>query len=207
MAQIIHGNFTGKKQQNSKTVLKPNEAPVYQLKVSLTFSEPLIWRRIRVSGSMTLTGLHRVIQTCMGWEDNHTHQFLVGKIFYELPVPGEQKEYDESTFRLYELEEGMHFIFTYIYDTGDAWEHEIELEEVIPPGQSDNFTILLDGKGACPPEDVGGVPGYERFLEALNNPDHKEHREMVQWNGGSKVFNQDFFDIQQINEVLKSLAW
>lgn len=206
MAKIIHGNFTGRRQQGSKTVLKPEEAPVYQLKVALTFSDPLIWRRIRVSGSITLTDLHKVIQACMGWQDIHLHQFLVGKIFYDLPVAGKKKEYDESTFRLHELEEGMHFIFTYIYDTGDGWEHEIELEEIFPPGQGNHHSILLDGKGACPPEDVGGIPGYEHFLEVLNDPDHKEHQEMVQWNGGHTFFDRDFLDIQRINDALKTLS-
>lgn len=206
MAQIIHGNFSGKKHE-TKAVLKPDEAPVYLLKVSLTFSEPLIWRRFRVSACLTLSGLHKVIQTCMGWQDTHLHQFLVGKIFYDLPVPGKNKKYDESKFRLYELEEGMRFLFTYIYDTGDGWEHQIELEEIFSPGQYAPQSVLIDGKGACPPEDVGGIPGYELFLEALNDPEHKEHRNMVQWNGGSSEFDSDFLDIQQINDTLKSLAW
>lgn len=205
MAEIIHGNFTGGKQQKPKTELKPEEAPCYQLKISLTFSDPLIWRRFRVPSTMTLAGLHRVIQTCMGWQDAHLHQFLVGKIFYDQPVPGKRKEYDESKFQLHELEEGMHFLFTYIYDTGDGWEHEIELEEVIPPGQGECKPVLLEGSGACPPEDVGGIPGYERFLNALKDPGHKEHREMVNWYGGED-FDPDFLDIQLINDSLKTLG-
>ena len=120
---------------------------------------------------MTLARLHQVIQVCMDWDESESHQFLVGKIFYQ---PGfgiknmkRDAEYDEKNFELHQLEEGMQFLFTYLYDGGEGWELQISLEEIIKAGLGSNDPILLDGERACPPEDVGGVWGYEEFLEVL----------------------------------------
>lgn len=52
-------------------------APVYQLKITLREVEPPVWRRIRVSGSTRLSGLHTVIQKAMGWTDSHVHEFEI----------------------------------------------------------------------------------------------------------------------------------
>ena len=54
MAHIIKGNFSDRRKDASRVLPKPEELPVYQFKLSLAFSEPLIWRRIRVSGMLTL---------------------------------------------------------------------------------------------------------------------------------------------------------
>ena len=87
---------------------------------------------------MTLGTLHRVIQVCMGWDNSDTHQFLVGKIFYQsgFGIRDTKRDvaYDEHNFELHQLEEGMQFLFTYLYDGGEGWELEIALEEVIRNG-------------------------------------------------------------------------
>jgi hypothetical protein len=46
--------------------------------------------------------------------------------------------------------------------------------------------------GACPPEDCGGPPGYERFLEIIGNPKHPKLDKMLEWVGGA--FDPDAFD-------------
>jgi len=52
-------------------------------------------------------------------------------------------------------------------------------------------------KRACPPEDCGGIWGYEEFLEAINNPDHEEHEEMLEWVGGE--FDPEHFDVNEVS--------
>jgi hypothetical protein len=50
---------------------------VYQLRVVLAEISPLIWRRLQVTGSTTLAGLHQVLQTAFGWDDDYLHAFTV----------------------------------------------------------------------------------------------------------------------------------
>ena len=63
------------------------------------------------------------------------------------------------------------------------------------------YPIILEGKGACPPEDVGGLGGYKEFLEAWNDPKHPEHESMRQW-GESQHYRE--FDIDFRNDLLKT---
>ncbi len=66
------------------------------------------------------------------------------------------------------------------------------------------YPRLLKATGACPPEDVGGASGYEEFLEALANPDHEQHEDMVHWSGGN--FDAEDAGIDSIIERFDRLA-
>ena len=68
----------------------------------------------------------------------------------------------------------------------------------------DSVSRLLKASGACPPEDVGGAPGYEEVLEALADPDHEQHDDMVGWSGGS--FDPEDARIDRIVERFDQLA-
>ncbi|MGP3699877.1 plasmid pRiA4b ORF-3 family protein [Rhodobacter sp. NSM] len=48
-----------------------------------------------------------------------------------------------------------------------------------------DYPRLVRAIGACPPEDVGGVPGYAEFLEARADPNHEAHAEMIDLHGGN----------------------
>ena len=61
---------------------------------------------------------------------------------------------------------------------------------------------MYKGKGACPPEDVGGIWGYDTFLEAIADPNHAEHAMYVEWIGDD--FDPQYFNIDEINAALKS---
>jgi Plasmid pRiA4b ORF-3-like protein len=93
--------------------------------------------------------------------------------------------------------------FTYLYDFGDNWEHVIVVEKSLPPGEGVRYPVCLAGARACPPEDVGGIPGYEGFLEAVKNPDHPEHDEYIDWIGGK--FDLEAFDVDEVNQRLRAL--
>ena len=142
----------------------------------------------------------------MGWSDLHAHRFLIGKVFYapsanadSWPKTGERSE---SEYRLVTLENDMKWCFSYIYDFGDGWEHEIELEESLPAGGGGSHPILLAGERACPPENVGGIPGYEEFLTVINNPHHAHHRRMAAWLGAER-FDPQLLDVTGINNKIK----
>jgi len=209
MKTIIQGNFSRKQTKVYGQGSDEKPAPVYQLKISLAFSDPLIWRRIRVPGATTVARLHDIIQLCMGWQDCHAHRFLIGKVFYAPSSGGElwarTGERNEREYQLADLEKDIRFCFSYIYDFGDGWEHEIECEQSLPAVQNPGYPVLLAGEGACPPENVGGVPGYDEFLAIINNPQHNSHRKMAKWLGADH-FDPDRFDMDGINAALKILA-
>jgi len=91
--------------------------------------------------------------------------------------------------------------FQYEYDFGDGWRHTLLLEKILPPDPSMHLPVCLQGRAACPPEDVGGVGGYANFLEALRDPEHEEHEEYLNWIGGK--FAPNAFDMELLNQRLR----
>lgn len=178
---------------------------VLQLKITLKWSKPPIWRRVQVPANISLARLHQIIQDAMGWTDSHLHQFTIhGKHYgtsnpdgYGPPVTSESR----AKLNAVGLGEKSHF--HYEYDFGDGWEHEIMLEKVLQPEKGARYPICVKGKGACPPEDIGGIPGYYHFLEVLDNPQDPEYADMVDWCGGD--FAPDAFDADEVNRRLEPL--
>ncbi len=175
--------------------------PRYVLRVSLAHIEPTIWRRFEVPSGITLDRLHDVLQIVMGWTDSHLHEFRIGGERYT-----EYPEYLDGALhsgfdRLDVLVESKGTAFVYAYDFGDGWEHHIVLEEIDErPRNPRGAPICLDGERACPPEDVGGAPGYDAFLEALGDPAHEDHEAFMEWSGGG--FDSEAFDPTEVNEML-----
>jgi yecA family protein len=167
-AKLIKVDFSkgGKKVEAATEIL--------QLKISLLGTKPLIWRRIQIPDNYTLANLHAVIQEAMGWSDYHFHEFLIDRHTYCPPDDdgGEDSATarDERRYSLQELHRELLGGFTYVYDYGDDWLHEIKVEKVIPVAEGVLYPVLLAGKRACPPEDIGGVPGFLHLLEILADP-------------------------------------
>jgi len=175
---------------------------IYQLKVTLKDSKPPIWRRIIVQDSVLLSEFHEILQIVMGWEDTHLHLFIANGRFYGVPGhnPGLTEILDESKFRLNELLKKVKESIIYEYDLGDSWKHKVTLEKIIPYDPAIAVPKCIKAKGACPPEDVGGIWGYYDFLEAINDPSHPEHDEYKEWVGGE--FDPSEYDIEEVNKLL-----
>lgn len=180
-------------------------SPVYTLKLTLEGVEPLVWRRIRVAGSMTLDRLHAVIQRAMGLQDMHLHEFALGGRTYGQPMPDEPeyKVEPERKVRLREAASVEGSRFRYVYDLGDDWWHGILVEAIEAPGAALKHPVCLSGARACPPEDCGGFSGYAELLEVLADPTHREHKDMVMWAG--KGFDPEAFDLAKVNRKLRLL--
>ena len=208
MAEIIKGSFP-KPRKPRVTACKPaTPVAAYQLKVTLSHCKPPIWRRVLVPAHFSLAKLHDVLQVCMGWTDTHLHQFVIGKAYYGRPDFddgwGDTKTLDERRHKLGDLGLAVGSNFSYEYDFGDGWEHKIKVEKIVAPIENPpKHPVLLAGKGACPPEDVGGPYGYMDFLEAIGDPEHEEHESMLEWLGGE--FDPEFFDLDEINGILKKM--
>jgi hypothetical protein len=175
---------------------------VYQLKITLRGSKPPIWRRILVPGRSTLPELNLMIQAAMGWCNCHLHSFTIDAIDYAMSDPnwGDMDCDDEAGVRLDRVARRAGGRFIYLYDFGDGWEHQIVVEKILPPESGVKYPVCIAGKRRCPPEDVGGVWGYQNFLEAIRDPKHSEHAEYLEWVGGE--FDPEEFDLDAVNGVL-----
>ena len=178
----------------------------YLLRIQLLDIRPEIWRRFVVPANITLDRLHDIIQIVMDWTDSHLHEFTIGKKRYT--------EYPESEdvlacgkYRLGDLIKQKGRTFSYLYDFGDSWEHEIVIEESRYSNPKLRTELAcLEGERACPPEDVGGMPGYFEFCNALKDPKHEEHESYMEWSGGD--FDSEWFDADSVNwELMKYLRW
>jgi Plasmid pRiA4b ORF-3-like protein len=181
--------------------------PIYQLKITLSEIDPPIWRRIQVSSSIKLCCLHTAFQVAMGWTDSHLHQFEKDGVSWGVPEWDEFNEFDLTD----ERETGLSKVLKsagdsmkYEYDFGDDWEHEVVLEKIERMEGGLPRPVCLGGERRCPPEDVGGVHGYQEFLEAILDPKHEEYERLVRWAGGHF---HDEFDIKTVNGKLSRMRW
>lgn len=181
---------------------------IYQIKTTIKSSKPPIWRRFVVPHSISLHSLHKVLQVLFRWEDYHLHEFTIEGEAYGIPDPEEdpfwEKEViDERKTVLSKVAKKERRHFDYWYDFGDNWHHDIVIEKIMQNQTSMKHPRCIGGKRASPPEDVGGVWGYKYFLDAINDPNHEEHDEKLEWIGGE--FDPEAFDIDEINEELEHI--
>ncbi len=190
-------------------------APVYQLKIQLKRSKPPIWRRLEVAADLRLDQLHDAIQAAFDWDGSHLHVFTVGAWPGQNYGPIDEGlagdgGIDETTVRLADVLTAVGGKFDYVYDFGDDWEHVITLEKILPAPSTgaDQPPRCTGGRCMAPLEDSGGTWGWERMVEAANDPTHPEHREFREWldlaDGemvDPKAFNQD-----DVNGLLRAVA-
>ena len=186
-------------------------APVYQLKITLLDTHPPIWRRVLVAGDISLAELHQLVQTVMGWTNSHLHQFMIGAERYSAVSQFDgyepEDERDEAQYALQVVAPRPRMLIRYDYDFGDNWEHLIQVEKILKPVADRELPQVLAGKRAGPPEDCGGVWGYAALLEALADPEHEDHAELLEWVGDD--FDPEYFSLLEVNAALhpKRRTW
>lgn len=184
------------------TVKRIKSDNVFQLKITLNHIKPSIWRRVLVDSDIKLPDLHKIIQTVMGWTNSHLHQFIIGNRYYSLPNDESFcKVIDYRKVKLDSLFNTPKSKLIYEYDFGDGWEHSIVIEKTLPREKNTYYPICIEGKRSCPPEDCGGAFGYENLIEIINNPEHEEYDEMMEWLGD--YFDPEKFNIDEVNEFLR----
>jgi pRiA4b ORF-3-like protein len=180
-------------------------APIYRIKVSLKGAKPPIWRRLEVPADTTLARLHRIIQAAFGWDDSHLHVFRTA--YGEFGVADRELEHrSEVPVTLEQVAPAARERFTYLYDFGDNWLHELVVEDVLDREQA-RYPRCTGGRRAAPAEDSGGIWGYEELIAVLADPDHPEHLEAVESLGleSAADFQPDRFDPAAVNEALARL--
>jgi len=175
---------------------------VFQLRIRLEDIDPPVWRRILVPGGAKLSKLHDIFQAAMGWTNSHLHSFTIdGKLYGMQFDDYPEDELDETECTVSIALRGGLRRFSYEYDFGDSWTHEVVVEDVSWAPYVLKHGVCLDGGGACPPEDVGGPHGYQQFLEALADPLHEEHDSYLVWVGYK--FDAEQFDLAAANAALQ----
>ena len=175
---------------------------VYQLYIYLEEIEPVIWRRLKVESRTSLFDLHNYIQFVFNWKNYHLYQFDKNGVLFGDPRLLEERVIDVKVVPLNALLRDEKEELLYEYDFGDSWRHRIVLEKVVIDREG-GFARpeCVDGERAAPPEDVGGVGGFEEFLEIWRDPDHTEYKHMHSWAG--KKYDPEAFDVKKANSMLR----
>ncbi len=166
----------------------------YTLKILLYEIEPLIWRRIKISGEATFAELHKAIQNAMGWEDKELHEFRYGKGKNlidviatpdpEIIVGGEFQNENDLTLDTFFKRRRVNTRMLYRYDFTEDWVHELTFESKVDE-EGGEKVVLLEGERACPPEDCGGSWGYKDALEGN-----------IEWMDDD--YDPEFFDVSKV---------
>lgn len=154
------------------------------LTLRLTLLDTQVWREIRVAEQFTLARLHKVIQIVMGWKDAHLHEFQA------------LEEKVRETLEVGDVLTRTGHKMLYVYDFGDCW--EIEIERKSQRDQDDEaLPFCLNGSLAGPPEDCGGIPGYEELVQVKSKKHPEEDDlELLEWAGD---WDPTAFDLDKIN--------
>lgn len=176
---------------------------IFQIKITLIGVTPPIWRRLQVPSDLFLHDFHKVIQTSMGWENSHLHQFVKnGRTFGiaddEFEVSDRFMDY--TSIRLIDILNKEKETIRYIYDFGDTWIHEITLEKQLKPSLNDYYPFCVDGERNCPPEDSGGPWAYMEMVRVFNSPTHPDRLEIMEWL--DEDWNPESFNVEIVNEML-----
>ena len=200
----LHTQDTRALRKEEQVARAKTSSDIYQIKVTLEESKPPIWRRFQVSGDTRLSELHEILQVVMGWANYHLYQFVIGGTYFGQPDPdfGFEMKSDRKV-KLSQVIPGEKAKFAYEYDFGDSWGHQLLVEKILPPEPGVPYPVCLKGKRACPPEDCGGIWGYAEFLEAIQDPNHPEHDDMLEWVGGS--FDPEAFNLDEVNRALRRI--
>lgn len=183
-----------------------SSSDVYEIQIALLYTEPKIWRRLLVPPNFTLQQFHQAIQIAMGWDGGHLHEFRVGKQTYGEPDEDNDpytitRRKDERHVLVSELLHRVGSKAFYTYDFGDSWEHQISFEKRRKFEPDLIYPVCTAGEMACPPEDCGGIPGYYQLLEAIRDPRHEQHAEILEWL--DEGHDPQRFSIQEVNRALQ----
>lgn len=177
---------------------------IYRVKISIKHA-PCKIERILDIPDCSLGYLHEVIQDSFGWTNSHLHCFddgeeQFGPVFEDDGVPMEWE--DENDVLMSDLlGEAKKAKFRYEYDFGDSWDHQVEIVKRTPVDKRPLSATCVEGTGAVPPEDCGGVFGYGELLERL------QAGKLEEMDFLDSDYDPNQFDLKKVNTALKKLKW
>ena len=217
MSGQVTSIFEKLKRDEAPTLLPaPSEVRGFRVRLDLHGAKPPVWRRLELPGDLTLPRLHDVVQAAMGWTNSHLHRFRTGSDHRSpyFVTHFDVEEGDDGTLeddvRLDQLLAEKGDELWYEYDFGDGWDHRLVVEEVLDDPPTTARCVV--GRMACPPEDCGGIGGYEELagwvrsgyddaLLPANFDDAAHARDWlpIDW-------HPDQFDVEEVNAALAVVA-
>ena len=196
---------------------------VLRVRVHLVGSDPEIWRLFEIDADLRLPEVHDALQTVMGWENSHLHEFLDFDPDLHVNVTPMRprrwasaflREDDDEGFYLAEEDFALRAVLThqvplfYVYDLGDNWLHRLDLIETLPKAPGEPSVTVIRGERSCPIEDSGGVDGYDHILQVLADPADDEHDDLSEWvtsmhNNPGRPFDATRYDTRSVNQALR----
>lgn len=154
---------------------------------------------------LTLHRLHHLIQDAFGWQDYHLWVFETDRGNYGV-ADQELGHRSAASTKFTDVAGRVGDRIRYTYDFGDGWDHEILVEDVLAAEPGVKYPRVVAGRRAGPPEDCGGIWGYQDLCEILANPEHEEHRSRLEWLGlgSTDDFDPAAFDLDAVNKALSS---
>ncbi|MDE4589081.1 plasmid pRiA4b ORF-3 family protein [Sinorhizobium meliloti] len=174
--------------------------------ITLDHVEPTVMRRVAVPFRIKLHRLHEVLQAAMGWSNSHLYEFRIRDVGFGLADQdwGDGPLDARKISLLVAIDDIGAKSFKYLYDFGDGWTHSIRIERTFPViGLAE--PMLLEATGRCPPEDIGGPWGYQDFRDALADPTHERHAELIEW-WGSEDYGPDKPNFSELNKAVDDLV-
>lgn len=169
---------------------------LFEIKTTIIGSTPPIYRVIRLNGDTNLQIIHEVLQAVFNWGNVHLHYFR--------NFDGSIIKAEEQTLLVDVLTQKNPIV--YVYDFGDSWTIDIEL--LSNESQSNRIRpICTDGKRQSPPEDCGGMVGYEDALDLLKHHNTNTLRKyplIAEWYG--EDYDPEHFDIDIANNRLANIV-
>lgn len=213
MSGQVASTFETLKRAEAPTLLPvPTEVGGFRVRLDLHGAKPPIWRRLELPGDLALPRVHDVIQAAMGWSDTHLHRFRTG---HDHRAPYFVTQFDrdegddgtlEDDVRLDQVLAEQGDTLWYEYDFGDGWDHTMVVEKVLE--EAPTTVRCTDGRMACPPEDCGGIGGFEELAtwvrsgyddaqlpETFDDAAHAHDWLPLEW-------HPDVFDVEEANAAL-----
>jgi hypothetical protein len=178
---------------------------MYQLKITIDRITPPIWRLIRVPETFSLNKLHHIIQLSFGWTNSHLYMFGDDENRIGDPILWEDSETGtlwDKKIKIKDVLQNAGDVLKYEYDMGDGWKHTVVLEKIEDGGSK--TARCLDGARAAPPEDCGGIDGYNELIHHRCHPEKDGYIGLLEWLGDD--YDSELFDLKKVNRELKGLA-
>lgn len=178
LAQQISGAITDPVFESNPQIELPDpplHPSLLTLRVDIVGAHPPIWRRLELRGDLSLADVHEHLQAAFGWLSGHLHRFdapgsssrRTPYFLTEFDIDEGETGTDERDARLDQVLRKPGETLRYTYDFGDNWEHDLKVESMRPATDDDPAALCTGGRGACPPEDVGGIHTWNELAAAL----------------------------------------
>lgn len=214
------GGAKGKKKSKADRLVDSSKpSKTYILYASIEQCPVKVFRRIKVPSNLWLGNLGKIFITAFGWAGYHLSQFTKGDVYYtsrdnidereSLNFGCSNRHIDEMTVTVADVLPKKGSTISFEYDFGDGWIHNVRVSSVSDEPLWGEDICVTSGKGACPPEDVGGVWGYAQMLDILSGKvdDPEEKASYEEWLGLQEgETDPEEFDLEIANEDVEDLV-